>query len=337
MLYLTRHDLEHLLAIKEVIDVVREAFVELSTGKPAPCMPVRTALEGLPREGTPLFMPVYSPRLERFAVKVVSVFPRNFDLGLPTINSLILLFDAITGKPLAIMEGSYITALRTGAASAVATDTLARRDAEILSIIGAGVQGRAQLRCIVHVRRISEVRVYDALPGNAERFVEEMTPFLQSAPIKRGAPPVLRSTRTAEEAVEGADIIVTATTSKVPVLEWDWIKPGAHINAIGAFKPDMRELDSKTIANADKVIVDSRAAIMKEAGDLLIPLEEGTITEERIDAELGEVLSGLVRGRDTNGAITVFKTVGVALLDLAVADLVSRKATSSGVGTEVTL
>lgn len=338
VLYLTKQDLEGILTVQEVIDVVRGAFVELSTGKPPPCMPVRTALEGLPREGTPLFMPVYSPRLERFAVKVASVFPRNADLGLPTINSLILLFDATTGEILAMMEGSYITALRTGAASAAATDVLARKDAEVLSIAGAGAQGRAQLRCIVHVRHISEVRVYDASRERAERFVQDMMPILQvGSGTVQEVTPVLRTTETASEAVAGTDIIVTATTSKAPVLKWDWIKPGTHINAIGAFKPDMRELDSETMVNADKVIVDSRAAVMKEAGDLIIPLEEGTVSERRIDGELGEVLSGLVHGRDHDDAVTIFKTVGVALLDLTVADLAYRKAAASGVGMEVTL
>jgi ornithine cyclodeaminase len=264
------------------------------------------------------------------AAKIVSVFPENPERGLPLIHAVVVVVDAETGRPVALMDGTFLTALRTGAASGVATDLLARPDARIAAIFGAGAQARTQLEAVCNVRPIQKAWVYDTSPGAAAAYVEEMKDRGQPIPsdISVASSPA--------QAVRDADVICTATTSSAPVFSDADLKPGVHINGIGAYTPEMQEIPVETVARA-KILVDSRSASLAEAGDLIVPLRSGIISEDSIHGEIGEVASGQIHGRLTDDEVTFFKSVGVAVQDVAVADLALRRAQSLDLGTEIAL
>lgn len=323
---LSANEMREALPMAEAIAGMKRAFIQLSSG--AALLPLRTHMQ-LGADGTTLIMPAYLPDTADLAVKVVSVFPGNSARALPTINALVLVLDPTTGVPLALMAGGALTAIRTGAGSGAATDLLARADADTVAIIGSGVQARTQLEAVCTVRPISEVRVYSADSGQAAQFAAEMAGH---GPV----PAAVHVAPDAATAVAGADIICTATTSSTPVLDGRWLKPGAHINAIGSFLPTMQEIDSYTIQHA-RVFVDSREAVLAEAGDLLIPLAQGEITAAHILAELGEVLAGRAPGRRDDQEITFYKSVGVAVQDAAAAGIALRNAAAHGLGDMVSL
>lgn len=326
LLMLSAEDVRRAVPMSEAIEVVKGAFAQLSTGKAA--VPLRTQLPVEPHEGITLFMPAYLSETDDLGVKIVSVFPRNLDKGLPTIFAIVIAVDASTGCPTAVMDGTYLTALRTGAASGAATDLLARKDARVAAVFGAGAQARTQLLAVCEVRDIKRAWVYDVVRERAEAYVEEMRG-------KGRIPADLRVASSPSEAVREADVICTATTSSTPVFNGDELKPGVHINAIGSFTPEMQEVDEATIRRADKIVVDSREACLAEAGDLIIPLRKGLITEADIYAELGEIAAGLKPGRERDDEITYFKTVGNAVQDVSVARRVLEKARQMGLGQEV--
>jgi len=275
-----------------------------------------------------LFMPGHLGETGALGAKVVSVFGGNPARGLPVIHALVLLLDPGTGVPRAVMDGTRLTALRTGAAGGLATDLLARPDASVLAVFGAGVQARTQVEAVRTVRRVREIRLLDSVPAAAERFAEELAG-------EAGAPPV-RVLSDPRAAVEGADVIVTATTSSHPLFPGDAVAPGTHVSGIGSYTPLMREVDSQLVRRAT-VVVDTREAALAEAGDLLIPLGEGVIEEDHIVAELGEVVRGLHPGRTRPDEITFFKSVGNAAQDLAVAHLALEEAERRGEGVRVEL
>jgi ornithine cyclodeaminase len=306
-------DVRRAITMAEAIQAVKEAYIQLSAGQAV--VPLRTPVPVDRRGGVTLFMPAYLSESDALAAKVVSVFPRNLERGLPTIHAVVIVVDAETGQPRAIMDGTYLTALRTGAASGVATELLARPDARVVAILGAGVQGRTQLEAVCTVRRMEKVWVLDANPETAELYVEEMR--RRGRPI----PEAIFVAASPAEALREADVICTATTSTRPVFDDADLKPGAHINGIGAYTPQMQEIPAETVARA-RVVVDSRSAALAEAGDLIIPIRQGLIGEDHIRAEIGEVLAGLKPGRGSDEEITVFKSVGNAAEDLAVASLV---------------
>ena len=322
---LSAADVRRALPMREAIEVMKEAFRRLSQGDAV--VPPRICLEVASRRGRALFMPAYLPAEDRMAVKVVTLFDGNAALGLPRIQALVLLLDAGNGSPLAVMDGASLTAIRTGAASGVATELLARSDASVAAVFGAGVQGRTQLEALFCVRPIREVRVVDPDPAAVEAFCREMSG-------KTGVP--VKPASTAAQAVREADVICTATTSRVPVFSDGDLKPGVHINAIGSYQPEVREVPEATVARA-RIIVDHRQSARAEAGDLLIPLRAGLITEEHLAAELGEVLDGRKRGRTSLDEVTLFKSVGVAVQDLAAAARVFRLAREQGLGSEVAI
>lgn len=327
MRILSRQDVKMALSMAEAIEVVKNAFAQLSAGEAT--VPLRTPIEVSRHEGVVLFMPAYLIRTDALAVKIVSVYPRNLKAGLPTIHAVVVVVEADTGRPVALMEGGYLTALRTGAASGAATDLLARQDARTVAIFGAGTQGRTQLEAVCQVRDISRAWVCDMNAQAAERYVQEM----------RGqgrVPADLRVAASPSEAVREADVICTATTSSTPVFDGHDLRPGTHINAIGAFTPQMQEVDFETIRQA-RIVVDSRAACLAEAGDLIIPLRKGLITEADIYAELGEIAAGIKPGRKDDQQITYFKSVGSAVQDAAVAQRILAEAESKGLGREVEL
>ncbi|MBN1137595.1 MAG: hypothetical protein JXM73_13490 [Anaerolineae bacterium] len=325
---LSEADVRQAVTMAEAIQTVREAYIQLSAGQAV--VPLRTPLPVDKRQGVTLFMPAYLAASGALGAKIVSVFPGNPERGLPTIHAVVVVVDAETGRPTAIMDGTYLTALRTGAASGVATDLLARSDARVAAIFGAGAQARTQLEAVCTVRHIETVWVFDPVPGAAAAYVAEMR--MRSRPIPRG----LRVAKSAAQAVSQADVICTATTSQTPVFDDADLKPGVHINGIGSYTPQMQEVPATTVARA-KVVVDSRSASLAEAGDLLIPLNDGTISLEQIHGEIGEVAAGQIPGRESDGEITFFKSVGVAVQDVAVAGLILRRAAKLGLGAEVDL
>lgn len=323
-LLLNRDQVSALLSMKECIDAVERAFAELAEGSAV--LPLRTTLDA--GEGLSLYMPAFLPGRGALACKVVTVYPRNPGRhGLPTILGTIFLQDPHTGEVVCIMEGAGLTAIRTGAASGVATRHLARRaPGQRVGVFGAGVQARTQLRAVAAVRELSGAVVYDVSAETSSRFAEDMSAALH-LPV--------HSARKPEEAAE-CDILCTATTSATPLFDGRLLRPGTHINAVGSHTPGARELDSETVRRS-RFIGDSREACFRESGDLIIPLREGTIGEGHFQAELGEVITERVPGRTSDEEITLFKSNGLAVQDAAAARLVYEKALAAGVGTQVAL
>ncbi|MEZ4519184.1 MAG: ornithine cyclodeaminase family protein [Chloroflexota bacterium] len=311
------------LPMAEAIEGMKQAFAQLSAGRAD--APLRTHLAVSDVDST-LIMPAHVPDNHALAIKIVSVFGSNIARDLPLINALVLALDDSTGQPLALMEGGAVTAIRTGAASGAATDILARPDARVAAIFGSGVQARTQLEAVCTVRPIEEVRVFSL--GNAEAFVQKMAGY---GPI----PTNMIIASSPAEAVRKADIICTATTARAPVFDGANLKPGVHINAIGAFTPEMQEIDPATVVRS-RVVVDSRSAALEEAGDLIIPLNAGLIDLDHIATELGDVILGRAPGRTDSEQIT-FSTVGVAVQDAAAARIVLRNGPAMNLGQTVTL
>jgi ornithine cyclodeaminase/alanine dehydrogenase-like protein (mu-crystallin family) len=293
ILILSEDAVRNLLNMKELISAMSRALADLSGGKVI--QPVRTVLSIAEHQGFFGLMPAYNGSL---GAKLVTFYPNN--QGIHTHHAVILLFRAETGEPIAMIDGRLITEMRTAAVSAVATDKLARPDSHVLAILGSGVQARSHLEALRLVREFSEVRVWS--PRNAASFAKEHS-------VKVAA--------SAEEAVRGADVIIVATASTTPVLMGEWLSRGAHINAVGATRPNWRELDDATL-RVSQIFVESREAAMQESGDV--------IAAGKISAEIGEVIAGQKPGRLSEDEITLFKSVGVAVEDVAAADLVYRKA-----------
>lgn len=327
MLILNADDVRKALPMDETIEAMKQAYASLSAGKAD--VPLRSHLSIAPHEAMSLFMPAYvqTEEAEALAVKVVSLFPRNPSRGLAFIQAAVLVFEADTGRAIALLEGSSLTAIRTGAGSGAAIDVLSRPSSSVVAVFGAGTQGRTQLEAACTVRWIDRAWVYDSDPKKAQAFVEEMA--------GRGRiPRDLRAAATPQEATRDADIICTATTSKSPVFDDDDLKSGAHISAIGSYTPEMVEVPPQTIRHA-KVIVDSRSAVLAEAGDLIQPIQSGLITEGHVFAELGEILLGKKPGREAKDEITYFKSVGIAVQDAMAAQLALKNAKAMGLGKEV--
>lgn len=303
---------------------MEEAFRDLGSGKAV--MPVRLTIRVEPHEGVSNFMPAYLAGKDQLGVKIVSGFQRNKeDFGLPTVIGSILLLNARNGSPIAIVDGTSVTAVRTAAASAVATKYMARHNASTLGVFGAGVQGETHILAISVVRKLSEVLVNSRDSKKCEEFCARLSG-------KTG----LRVKPATPREAAAADVVVTATTSKNPVLDGDWVKKGAHVNGIGSHAPAARELDDKIVASA-RVVVDSLEANLKEAGDFLIPMAEGKFAKERIYAELGDVVLGKKNGRESEEEITLFKSVGLAIEDVSTASAAYERAKALGVGREVEL
>jgi ornithine cyclodeaminase len=323
---LSKQDVQQAVPMREAIKIIKGAFAQLSAGKAV--VPLRTQLSVERHEGVALFMPAYLSESDDLGVKVVSVFPRNLEMGLPTIFALVVVVEASTGRPVAVMDGTYLTALRTGAASGAATDLLAREDAKVAAIFGAGAQGRTQLLAVCEVRDIERAWVYDINPQAAEMYAQEMRG-------KGRIPDDLRVASSPAEAAHEADVICTATTAKTPVFADGDLKPGVHINAIGSFTPEMQEIPGETVRRA-RIVVGSREGCLAETGDLIIPIRKGLIAEDDI-TELGEIVAGIRPGRKSAEEITLFKSVGNAVQDVSVARAVLTRAETLGLGIEVEL
>jgi alanine dehydrogenase len=324
MRIISRKDVENSLTMHEAIEVVRQAFIELSNGTAT--VPPRIHLSIEKENATTLVMPAYLSETNALACKIVSVFPHNSVKNLPVIYGLVTLFDAETGKPLAIIEGASLTALRTGAASGLATDLLARKDAKTLAVFGAGRQSKTQIEALCAVREIERIFVFSRRIEQAKKFIAEMQTTVNAEFILADS---------SQKAVNQADIICAATTSQKPVFDGNDLRNGTHINGIGSFTPQMQEIDFTTLKKCSKIVVDSQANCLKEAGDLVQAIEQKVISETDIYAEIGEIAAGLKKGRENENEITFFKSVGNAVQDVAVSQEIYKAANRAKIGIQV--
>jgi ornithine cyclodeaminase len=332
MLALTAAEIRMLVPMPRAVELMKDVFAAYSQG--ATITPLRLPVDMPDGGGTVLYMPAYIPdganNPAATGAKVVSVFAGNPARGLPTINALVVVVDTATGVPLGILEGATVTALRTGAVSGAATDLLARADASQLAIIGAGVQGVTQAAAVAAVRELETIRVFDRSPTAVQSFAERLAVWDEEAAHR------VQIVTDARDAVEGADIVCTATTATSPVFDDAWLAPGAHVNAVGAYTPAMQEIPDRTIARAH-IVVDAVEAVLHEAGDLIQAIERGAIRREDVQVELGHVVSGARAGRTSDEQITFFKSVGNAIQDMIVAGVALEQAKIAGVGQQLDL
>jgi len=324
---LSAEDVARLLPMGDCIQVMRDALGSLARGKAL--VPLRMVMRMPDASGFLGLMPGHigpdDGRAGALGMKAVSVFPGNARRGIDTHQGAVLLFEEDTGRLSALMDGATITAIRTAAVSGVATDLLARRDAAELAILGAGVQARTHLEAIAAVRPLRRVRVWSRNPQHAADLVKASAGRFGVS---------FEAVPTAEAAVREADVVATVTASPQPVLQRPWVKDGAHINAVGSSIPTTREIDTATMA-AVRLFVDRRESALNEAGDLLIPMREGAFTADHIQAELGEVIIGKDLGRQSPDELTLFKSLGLAVEDVASAAFILKRAREIGIGQTV--
>jgi alanine dehydrogenase len=321
-LILNKSDVASVLSMKDCMDAMESAFSELANGTAV--LPLRTAIA--PPDGLSLYMPAYLKNMQALACKVVTVYKNNpLKYNLPTTIGKVLLQDPLTGDIICIMNGGYLTAVRTGAASGVATRYLARKaDGQVAGIFGAGVQAKMQLWAVAEARNLSRAIVYDISEGAAHAFITEMSKKLNLDITHTDSP----------DEILMADIICTATSSGTPLFDGNKVREGTHINGIGSHTPGARELDT-AIVKRSKFVGDSREACFKEAGDIIIPVNAGEIPESHFYAELGEIITGKKEARTNDKEITIFKSNGLAIQDAATAKLVYEKAVAAGIGVTV--
>jgi ornithine cyclodeaminase len=317
--------INELLPMVDCIPVMEAALAELARGQAE--VPVRLVLDAGPGVGAVALMPAELRGSRALGYKVVTVFPGARERGEPAHQAVVALLDPDTGRILAFLDGTSITAIRTAAVSGLATRLLAREEAGDLAILGSGAQAVTHLEAMRTVRRLRSVRVWSRSREGATRFAEREG---------RRTGLTIEVCGTSRKAVLGADLICTTTAAREPVLEGAWIAPGAHVNAVGACIPAARELDTAAVVRA-RLFVDSRESAQSEAGDFLIPRAEGALGDEHIAGELGEVVIGRVPGRRSPEEITLFKSLGLAVEDLAAAQAVYRRAVEAGAGTQVEL
>ena len=320
-LILTEHEIRSVLNMSDLIEAMQAALIEYSEGRTQ--QPLRTVLEVGAQKAFFGLMPAFVPGSSALGTKLVTVYGSNAARGLPTHLATIVMLDPATGAPIAFLDGRYITEARTGAVSAVSTRWLAKTDAATLGIIGTGVQARSHLEAIATVRTLRVIKVWSPNPDHRESFVNEMR--------EHARPADLRAVASAAEAVSGADIIVLATASRTPVIRNEWVSEGAHICAVGACRPDQREMDGALVARA-RLFVDSRTGALAEAGDIVLAIREGLITANHIAGELGEVAGRHLDARRDSREVTLFKSLGMAVEDVAAAHLACARAKERGLG-----
>jgi len=321
-LILNRKDVMSVLDMNDCMNAVEQAFAELVNGTAV--MPLRLNIK--PDDGLALYMPAYLKGMGALACKVVTVYKNNPSKhNMPTTIGKVLLQDPNTGDVICIMDGGYLTAVRTGAASGVATKYMARKeDGQKAGIFGAGVQAKMQLWAVAEARKLSGAMVYDVMPENAKKFAEEMSAKLKIEVVVAEKPEMLLN----------CDILCTATSASNPIFNGKDVKEGTHINGIGSHTPTQRELDSEIIKRS-VFVGDSKEACFSEAGDIMIPVSEGVITKDHFFAELGEVITGKKVARKSDKDITIFKSNGLAIQDAATAKLIYDKAVLAGIGVKV--
>jgi ornithine cyclodeaminase/alanine dehydrogenase-like protein (mu-crystallin family) len=325
VLIINQSEVQQLLPMSECIEVMSQALATLARGDAI--LPLRPVLWLPEKYGALGMMPSYMGDIQAMGLKVVSVFPGNHGTQYDSHMGAVLVFETKHGQLLGIVDASTITAIRTAGVSGVATRALAREDAHNLAILGSGVQAKTHLAAMLLTRDIQHIRVWSRNPEHTKRFVER-----ESA--RHGVN--IQAAQTVQEAVDGAEIICTTTAAKEPILKGEWIAPGTHINAVGSSVSFTRELDTAAIVKS-RLYVDRRESTVNEAGDFLFPKQEGAITDDHIQGEIGEILIGKVKGRQTHDEITVFKSLGLAVEDLSAANHVYKKAVEAGLGIAVEL
>jgi len=326
MLILNKSDIKSVFSMKDAIESSMAALSAYSAGNAI--VPLRTVID-IKDQGQSLYMPAYANSMHASGVKIVSVYPKNTELGKPSILGKMLVLDANTGEVCAILDGAYLTQLRTGALQGAATTLLSRLDAKIAVLFGTGAQAATQLEAMLTVRDLSEVRILDINLERAQAFVKLMQKELPQYNIKFVA------MDDSVAAIREADIITTVTTSTKPVFDGLQVQQGTHVNGIGAYLPHMQELPEDIIKRADKIYFDTDEGVLSEAGDILIPLNSGAVTHEDFDGELGNVILGKSKGRESNSEITVFKAVGSAILDVVTAQHIYLRALKMNVGQRI--
>lgn len=321
---LTKSDVMNVLDMKSTMEIVEKAFAELHAG--SALMPQRTPIPVPDHHGLALFMPALIKDMGALGAKVVTVYPDNpgkYDL--PTVLGVIILLDVTTGEPIALMDGGFLTAMRTGAVSGIATKYMANPDAKIGAIIGSGVQAKTQVWAMCQAKKFQKILVFSIdPPEKIDAFCEEMNQ-------KHGIP--FERAESGEAAVRQADVLTLATSAADPIISYDWLKKGCHINGVGSHAPKMRELDERTVCTA-RIIADSKEACLAESGDFIIPMNEGKWNESMIAGDLGALVSGAVKGRTSPDEVTLFKSNGLAIQDMSTAFAVLTRAKEMGVGQE---
>ncbi len=325
MLLLSKEDIKKIFTMKDAIEADKDAFRIFTEGKSE--VPLRTVIPEQKHGGTFLFMPAYVPDMDTAAIKIVNIFPRNIDKGMPSAPAQVLLIDGSNGLVIAVLDGTYVTQLRTGAASGAAFDLLARKDAKKGALIGTGGQAAAQLEAMMTARKLDIVKVYDLNLERTREFAKRMEQELESYGTK------VIAAASSDEAIDDADMIVTVTPSEKPVFDGSKVKQGATVSCVGSYQHHMQEMDPVVLERASKIYFDSEEAVLSEAGDILIPLEQGRISRDDFTGDLGELILGEIPGREHDDEIIVFKTVGIGTQDLVTAKYIYNKAVEKGIGT----
>jgi ornithine cyclodeaminase/alanine dehydrogenase-like protein (mu-crystallin family) len=325
VLLLSAGDIQQVYSIRDAIQDDKKAFQMTAEKKVE--VPQRLSLFSEKYHGDMLFMPAYAPDMDAAALKVYTLFPGNLKKGLPTSEAQVFLIDGTTGQILALLDGSCVTAVRTGAASGAAFDVLAKRSCRVGGLIGAGRQAASQLEAMMAVRKLEEVRVCSASFSETEAFVRKMSAKAEEYGVK------LRAMDNADGVVEDADLLITVTPSKQPVFDAEKIRKGATVSCVGSYRPDMQEMDPRLLNRASKIYFDSREAVLAESGDFIRPLKAGTIHESDFTGNLGDVIGGRLPGRTDDEEIIVFETVGTGAQDLTAATGIYRRAVEAGIGT----
>lgn len=328
MLALSGRDLRRVISMSQCIELVKAAFVELYEGRAD--VPLRLGLDVDPGRDVTLLMPAHLPEMKALGFKVVSVFQSNSDRKIPVTSAMVCLVDTETGVPSAVLNGSYLTQLRTGAVSGAAAELMSRENSRNLVVIGGGAQGVTQAAAIAAVRDIGRITVVDKFESSFPRFraaIEQDWPDLSEK---------LHFATDGEASVREADIICLATTSKQPVFDASWLKPGVHVSGVGSFTPEMQETPEEFVTRA-RIVVDMKEHALAETGDLIIPLENGTLQENDIVGELGGLVLGEFPGRTSDDEWTFFKSVGNAVQDMSVAAFAVKAATEQGIGQQIDL
>jgi ornithine cyclodeaminase len=331
ILILKESDISSIITMSDIIEADKQALSIYSSKQSN--IPLRSNLNIPEYKGQCLFMNGYAAPAKALGVKIVSVYPENINKNLTSVPATMVLVDAETGMVNSLLDGTYLTRLRTGAISGLATDILSRKDSKIFALFGTGGQAVTQLEAVLTVRKIEEVRVFDVFSERAVEFAKKMSDKFS----KKFNNVKIYAAKTSDEAVENADIITTVTTSKKPVFNADKVKSNVHINGVGSYTPEMVEIPGEILVKANKIYVDTIDGAVNESGDLITPISKGLIKKEKINGELGEVINGKIKGRENDNEMTFFKTTGSAVLDLVAAQKIYEIAKEKGIGQIVDL
>ena len=325
IIVLNEADMRRVFTMKDAVQADKDALKLYSEGKSN--IPLRANLDVPEHEGQSLYMYGYAAPAHALGVKIVSVYPKNIEKGLNSVPATMVLVNSETGEVCSIMDGTFLTRIRTGAVSGAATDLLARKDSRVFALFGTGGQAETQLEAVLTVRPIEIVKVFDISNERAQSFADRMSEqFGEKFGVK------IIAADSAADALEDADIITAVTTAKKAVFDGKLVKKGAHINGVGSYTPEMAEIDEYIVTHADKVYVDTRDGAINESGDLIQPIQKGVFSADKVTGELGEVVSGKIPGRQSEDEITFFETTGSAVMDIVTAQRIYECAVSQGIG-----